>query len=277
MKTELSELELSELRWAHTHLEHPSLAARLSAVLAVPIEEGIKILPSNWRKQLDKAVKLSISQALKYEFMPLTRGLSPTASAWTHKILVTGTGVFSGFTGPLTLLAELPVTTLLMLNSIADIARSQGEDLTRAEARYACVQVLALGGRTQDDNAADLGYYGLRLTLGLHFERDILEFAAGATGPHIPAAINVIRSISARFGVVISDQAAVKMVPVVGALSGASLNLIFMNHYQDVAKGHFIVRRLERKHGTEIVKNTYTRLEEEEKEKNKEFSPVMGW
>jgi hypothetical protein len=132
------------------------------------------------------------------------------------------------------------------------------------------------GGRTKDDNDADLGYYGIRLTLGLHFERNILEYAVNADGPHIPAFIGLARAIAARFGVVISDKTAAQIVPVAGALSGGMLNLIFMQHYQDVARGHFIVRRLERAHGAERIKEEYQRLMEEEIEAE-EFSPVEGW
>ena len=70
-----------------------------------------------------------------------------------------------GFFGPLAVLAELPVTTTLMLRSIADIARSEGEDLADVQTRLACFQVFALGGRTRDDERAEIGYYGLRVSL----------------------------------------------------------------------------------------------------------------
>ena len=43
-----SEDELAELKWAYEHLEHPSLGARLSSVLATPIEEGMKLLPKSF-------------------------------------------------------------------------------------------------------------------------------------------------------------------------------------------------------------------------------------
>jgi hypothetical protein len=68
-----------------------------------------------------------------------------------HRLLASAAGAFGGLLGPLTLLAELPVTTVLMLRSIADIAHGEGEDLNTPEARLACVQVFALGGRTGKD------------------------------------------------------------------------------------------------------------------------------
>ncbi len=168
----------------------------------------------------------------------------PKSHDFLHKFLAVGAGAAGGYLGPLTLLVELPFTTTLMLRSIADIARSYGEDLRQDAARLACVQVFALGARTRDDEAADVGYYALRTILGFHFERDIVQYAVGVKGPHIPAFIELTQAIAARFGVVISEHVAVKMVPIAGAISGAGLNLIFMKHFQDVARGHFIVRNV---------------------------------
>ena len=277
VRSRLTEEEQIELRYAYQNLEHPSFAARLSDVLASPIEAGLVLLPKNWRKSLERTAQMSIYRSLKLAVSSMGELESVPAQIWAHRLLAAGCGAASGFFGPLAILAELPVTTTLILRAIADVARSEGEDLSQRESRVACVQVFALGGRTSDDDTADLGYYGLRVALGFYFERDILEFAANVHGPHIPAVIQMIRAISARFGVVISDKAAAQMVPVAGALSGAMLNLIFMTHYQDVARGHFIVRRLEREHGADLIREAYEGLTEEEAEAEKDFSPLEGW
>ncbi len=87
----------------------------------------------------------------------------------------------------------------------------------------------------------------------------------------------MIRGIAARFGVVVSDKAAVQMVPIVGALSGSFLNLAFMRHFQDVARGHFIVRRLERTHGGEKVKEAYEDIGRRETDAIRSYSPLEGW
>ena len=59
---------------------------------------------------------------------------------------------------------ELPLTTTLMLQSIADIARHYGEDLRRPEARLACLEVFALADR-RSGKRADIGYYATRSVL----------------------------------------------------------------------------------------------------------------
>jgi hypothetical protein len=45
-----------------------------------------------------------------------------------------------------------------------------------------------------------------------------------------------------------------------GAVGGATVNVIFMNHFQQVAQGHFTVRRLERECGPETVRLHYAEL-----------------
>ncbi len=274
----LSRREMAELRWAYENLEHPSLAARLSNLLAEPIEDAISLLPKTWKKRLGNALKTNSYLTVRLAIQTMNLGGQVRPQNRLHKLFAMGTGAASGFFGPLTLFAELPVTTMLILRSIANVARTQGEDLTQQEPRMACVQVFALGARTSDDESADTGYYALRTILGLHFERDILEYAANAQGPHIPAFIELTRAIAARFGVLISDKVAVQMVPIAGVVSAATLNYLFMKHFQDVATGHFVVRRLERNYGSDAIKDLYERIAEEEGlEQEKEFSPVIGW
>jgi hypothetical protein len=55
----------------------------------------------------------------------------------------------------------------------------------------------------------------------------------------------------------VSQQVAAKMVPIVGAASGMTINLIFIHHFQTVARGHFIVKRLEKKYGMETIRDLY--------------------
>jgi hypothetical protein len=49
-------------------------------------------------------------------------------------------------------------------------------------------------------------------------------------------------------------------VPVIGAIGAAAVNTIFMQHFQSMARAHFIVRRLERKYGKAFVRASYESL-----------------
>lgn len=276
-KASLTDQEFADLTWAYGCLEHPSFAARLSNVVGVPIEQGLQLLPKSWYRHLEEVAELTVRKMLGLTISGMAHIRPGSANDPWHKLLAMGTGAVGGFLGPLSLLAELPLTTALMLRSIADIAHSQGEDLQTEDARLACVQVFALGGRTREDDASDTGYYGLRATVSLHFSRGPLNFMDTAEVAGLPVALTFVRSIVARFGVVISDKAAAMLVPVAGGVSGALLNLAFMSHFQDIARGHFIVRRLERKYGAAAIREKYEDIGRREAEFSKSFSPLEGW
>ncbi len=55
-------------------------------------------------------------------------------------------GAVGGAFGLATIAVELPLSTTLMLRSIAEIAREEGEDIETPEGALACIQVFALGG-----------------------------------------------------------------------------------------------------------------------------------
>jgi len=78
--------------------------------------------------------------------------------------------------------------------------------------------------------------------------------------------LNDITQIASRFGFVVSQKVAAQTIPVIGALGGAAVNYAFIDHFQSIARGHFTVRRLERKYGKEIIFNAY---EEVRRETNK--------
>jgi hypothetical protein len=54
------------------------------------------------------------------------------------------------------------VSTVIMLRSIADIAQSEGEDLSDPESVLSCVEVFALGGRAGSADASESGYFAVR-------------------------------------------------------------------------------------------------------------------
>ena len=178
-----------------------------------------------------------------------------------HKAMAATTGAGGGAFGLAALPIELPISTIIILRSIADIARSEGEQIKSADAKLACIEVFALGGRRSNDDATETGYFVTRAALAKAVseaaeyitERGVVEEGA-------PAIVRLISQIAARFSVSVSEKAAAQLVPIVGAAGGAMINLVFIDHFQDIARGHFIVRRLERAHGTDAVRVEYDRL-----------------
>jgi hypothetical protein len=186
------------------------------------------------------------------------------ASRLLHKAMATASGAIGGSLGLMTAPLEIPISTIIMLRSIADIARSEGENLADPDAALSCVQVFALGARSAAADSAESGYFVVRgmlaksITEAARFitERGIIEEGA-------PILVRFIAQVASRFGVVVTQKLAAQALPVVGALGGAAVNYAFLDHFQDVARGHFAIRRLERAYGKEAVRTQYEKVREE--------------
>jgi hypothetical protein len=245
---------------AAQHLEHPSLAARLSNAIGTPMEVAFELMPRSWQTRLNRVVRAAAHKSLQAAIAGIYRSKEGSGDAH-HKALVGLSGAVGGFFGLPGLLVELPITTTLMLRSIADIARSEGEDLSHAEARRECLSVFALGGRTEHDDATETGYYGVRAALALTLSNAASSIHRhGLQGAGTPAAAKLISAVASRFGIPVSQKAAAQSIPYVGAAAGALVNTVFVHHFQTVGRSHFVLRRLERKYGVGIVEAEYERV-----------------
>jgi len=72
--------------------------------------------------------------------------------------------------------------------------------------------------------------------------------------------VEFVSRLAARFGVSVSEKVAVEAVPILGAVGGATINVLFTDHFQRMARGHFTVRRLERTYGAAVVREAYEAL-----------------
>lgn len=253
--------ELQELRLAKSLFEHPGLAARLSDAVGTPIERGLELLPERWNAVVLEAAGKAIQRALEVAISTMHHHEQRAASNRWHKLLVGATGAAGGAGGLPALTLELPLSTTIILRSIADIARAEGEDLQSAEAKVACVQVLAFGGGSRKDDAAETGYFAARAAMARAVSEAVRHIAEkGLTHRGAPAILRLITAVASRFSINVTEKAAAQSVPIVGAVGGAVINTLFIDHFQDMAQGHFIVRRLERAHGREAVRSAYDAL-----------------
>jgi hypothetical protein len=148
-----------------------------------------------------------------------------------------------------------------MLRSMADIARGEGENIRSVETQLACLEVFALGSRIAADDGAETGYYATRTALARIVSEAARFIAAnGLAEEGAPAIIQLIAKIASRFSAAVSEKFAAQSIPVIGAAGGAAINLVFINHFQDMARGHFTVRRLDRKYGADVIQSEYQRI-----------------
>lgn len=164
---------------------------------------------------------------------------SISTPAWRGPALqaaVTVSGAVGGFAGLAGLLPDVTFTTLAIMREIARIAREEGEDLSTQDARRACLEVFALRAFPVGaaDDESELGYFSARAML---------------RGRPV---VMLVSEVASHYGLGLSRKLAVQMMPVAGALCGASLNAAFLAHYRALARAHFTIRRLEREHGPEV-------------------------
>ena len=243
-------------------LEAPSFASHLTGLVGRQIGFAGDLVPAKVADAANKAAAVALKTALRAAVRSLpTKGTARPAAKRFHLAAVAASGALGGAFGLASLPVELPVSTTLILRSVADIARESGEDFDDPEAVLACLEVFALGGGGRDPAIGESGYFAVRALLA----KSVTEAARHMIGRSIadeatPVLARFLGQIASRFGLVVSQKIFAQAVPLIGAVTGAGINAAFMDHYQTLASGHFTVRRLERLYGADLVRAAYARL-----------------
>lgn len=256
--------DLAALNMAVRALERSTLAGRLSSMAGKPIELIAQAIPEQARAVITEAADRALKAALQVALRTLPKlpegEARPRASGRRDTGLVVASGALGGAFGLATLPIELPVSTTLVLRAIAQIAREEGEDLSDPETGFACLQVFALGSRTEADDLASSGYFAVRTALARTISQAASIAAGKGAADSAPVIVKLISQIASRFGIVVSQKVAAGAVPIIGALGGAAANAAFMAHFRAVARAHFTVRRLERRYGATAVRAAYEEI-----------------
>ena len=256
----LTDTDLADLRQAKLLLENPGLAARMTNLIGTPLEKGLAMLPKGAHELIAKASHKALETALSVSLATMDKQ-NKQATNWLHKTFAGLSGAAGGAFGLPALAVELPVSTTIILRSIADIARSEGEDIESPATQLACLEVFALGGSSQSDNAVESGYFAVRAALAKTISEATQYMAATSLAQQTaPPLVRMVSQIAARFGIPVTQKAIAQSLPVVGAAGGALINTLFIDHFQNMSRGHFVVRRLERKYGENTVKQAYLTL-----------------
>ena len=277
----LADDDLKLLKAAVQQLETPSFADKLTDTLGQPIELLLEKLPESFQGKIDDVAEAALTKALEVALKTLDDEPLKKSQPWNlmHKLSTGVTGAAGGFFGLPALAVELPVTTVVMMRSIADIARSKGEDLSSPEARLACLEVFALGsggaeanGRaieyagqlsSENEEFVQASYYIARAALAQSVKNVVEQFSKGGVKLTAQPMLTLVSRVASRFGVAVSEKAAAQAVPVIGAVGGGMINVMFTDHFQDTAEAHFTIRALEREYGEQAVKSQYHRLADE--------------
>ncbi len=248
----LNDDTLDELRSIVTqHEAAGGLLTQLMEYVGDKVESLTSRMPPTWHAQLQKATDHALNRA--YTAAVKTQGKANATSrtgralAWAdgerwHKVATGVTGTLGGLGGLATTLADLPVTTTLILRSIQQIAAGHGEDIEAPEVRAQCLAVFGMSGPLKDDDDVDAGLWAVR------------------TAVNGKMVAEVVKAILPRFGVVVSQKALAQATPFLGAIAGGAVNPIFTTFYQEMAHVHFRLRKLEHTQDREQLQACFERL-----------------
>lgn len=182
-------------------------------------------LPRPVRDRLEGATETALGQAMKAAHRS-RRLVGPGQPTWLQNAVATSMGAAGGIGGVGTALAEIPLTTTVLLRTIQDVAEELDFDPTSENVQFDCIQVFAAAGPLSHDDNADLGFLGARMALSSGGMQRLMTWVAP------------------RLAAVFGQKLAAQAVPVLGAAAGAATNYAFITYYREMAHVHFGLRRL---------------------------------
>jgi hypothetical protein len=206
---------------------------RLVARLGGTLEKQLSALPHGARTQIERIT----TQALETSYG--IAGRAPALGDRAPLVAAMAAGAAGGAGGLATSLAELPVTITLFLNTIRAVAVEHGHNPDHDWVRAECLQIFAAGTPLAEDDGANSSFIAARLTL---------------TGSAVQ---NLITAIVPRITAVLGQKLAAQAVPLVGAVSGATLNAAYLSYYREIAHVRFQLLKLAKVHGDDAVMSEF--------------------
>lgn len=219
--------ELAALADRYQAANHTGI--QLLNLLGGQADSLVNKLPDGVKTGLEEATHGALKVA--YHTAQHSRGVVKDQRPWLNTAFATAMGAAGGVGGLPSALAELPVTTTVLMRAIQAVATEHGFDTTEAETLRECLVVFAAAGPMTTDDNADLGFITARLAL---------------TGATVQRAISFV---APRLAIVLGQKLAAQAVPVIGAAAGAAVNYAFTSYYQQIAHVHFGLLALARRNG----------------------------
>lgn len=220
--------ELRALVEVHRGASGPGM--RLLAMLGDQAGSLIDKIPGPVKGQLETSAARALE--LSYSGAKATRGgRLPDPADWLTTAMTSAMGAAGGMGGLPSAMAEIPVTTTVLMRAMQSIATEHGFDPAEQETRLDCLQVFAAAGPLTGDDGGEAGFLTLRLAL---------------SGPGMKALVGRVAPI---FAMTMGRKLAAQAVPVLGAVAGAAVNWVYTSYYQDMARVHFGLKAIARDRG----------------------------
>lgn len=213
---------------------------------------------------------------------------------WFHKGAAVVSGVIGGSGSALTAVAEVGVSTALIIRSIQDVARGYGADLSDPLTIVECLAVLGKGGPSSDDDALDDSYWAMRAglksavtseainkalsseTAKQIFAHDSVQKAMASKTVESILSSNTYKKIIEKYGITTQAAFAEKSVPILGAALGAVVNYQFVSYYQAMTHVVFKLKEVSAAYEENEVDACYQRVLSAVKKGVKTFSKEAG-
>ncbi len=209
---------------ARRHNQAGNLGIQVLNMVGGQAERLLDRLPPEMRDRLGDGTEQALRIAMRAAHG--SRSVVGGQPGWLNRAVTTAMGAAGGFGGLPSAMAELPITTTILLRAIQDVAIEQGFDPAEEGVRFDCIQVFAAAGPLDHDDGADLAFLSTRVAV---------------TGKTMQS---LIARVAPRLSTVLGQKLAAQMVPVLGAAAGAATNYAYTSYYQQMAHVHFGLRQL---------------------------------
>jgi len=200
------------------------LGLQVLNLLGGQAENLLERLPDGIKLELEAQTTRALALALRAAAR--SRGMVADRSAWLNTAVTTAMGAAGGAGGLPTALAEIPVTTAVLLRVIQGVAAEHGFDPDLPQVQADCLKVFAAAGPLARDDGSNTAFLAARMTL------------TGATVQ------GILARVAPRLATVLGQKLAAQTVPVLGAAAGAATNDAYTSYYQEIAHVHFGLKRL---------------------------------
>ncbi|MDO5646900.1 EcsC family protein [Paracoccus sp. (in: a-proteobacteria)] len=176
-----------------------------------------------------------------YDLSGRADGIRPLRDAplVANRAAVIASGAAGGWFGLAGVGPDLIASTTVMFNSIQKIARKHGFDSTDPQVRMESLAVFQFGEPGPAGDAAATSFIANRLL---------------TNGQTVSA---LIARVAAGFAARLTTKLGAQAVPVLGAVTGAAINLAFAGYYEKVADIHFRLLRLAADHPDRDINADY--------------------
>ncbi|GAB4343112.1 MAG: EcsC family protein [Calditrichia bacterium] len=258
----MSREDRRRLRAAGLVLERSSFLMLVADNAKLPVEALSKIIPAKDREKVKNWLVRHSHKAVDFLVNPFESPEETPPREKRYRWLSTLSGAATGVFGLPGALVDIPVTYMMALKTVINVACQYGEDLTCLENRLACLEVLAVSGSLTEERDKIGAYFKVRAIMAVRLrsaEKALLNSAAGKQLTQL--LVKTVSQMLSRFGVVLTEKLVLQSMVVIGGIAGAAINHAFMKHIEETARAHFTIRQLERKYGAERIQRKIQKLQ----------------